>query len=309
MGLLSQGGNPPVVDVRDKLITITFDQIDVRDALKQLFQSVDKPYIVEPTVQGKISVLLKDHPLEQTIKMVLDQVNATYTVENGVYVCVLKKTRPLDATTPYKRWVVLPDFKPGQYSTSYSVPNKPLFMSPHQTMGGTFDLLAESVKVAGYTSKTLFSYGKNGFAIVLPPELIGKDGHRVDSHRLPRDLGNRWLLEGKVADEWRAAGGRANSTYRIITLLVTADPILSDGLSSKANWNLSSINPTLPESVRSQKWTSAPTLTVLVYEYRNAGDSSKAEGSTFILLKTGESKISAVDHVVASGLWTAEQLK
>lgn len=75
---------------------LELDQADVRDALRILFRSVGANYTIAPEVQGTITVSLTDVPFETALRAVLQQVNATYRVEGGIYVIIPRpaETRP-----------------------------------------------------------------------------------------------------------------------------------------------------------------------------------------------------------------------
>lgn len=78
-------------DPRDKRIpSLELDQADVRDALKIIFRVAQADYVVAPDVGGTITVSLKDLPFETVLRNVLNQVNATYRVEDGVYNIITK---------------------------------------------------------------------------------------------------------------------------------------------------------------------------------------------------------------------------
>ncbi len=70
---------------------IELDNADVRDALKIIFKQVGANYSIAPEVQGTVTVSLKDVPFETVLRNVLNQVNATYRVEGGIYVIILKQ--------------------------------------------------------------------------------------------------------------------------------------------------------------------------------------------------------------------------
>jgi hypothetical protein len=308
MGLISPISNTLPIEVRDNPITISFEQVDLRDALKKLFKVVNVSYSVEPSLQGKISVDLKGVPFDKALQRVLDQVKGTFTVEAGIYMIVSTDLKSSDEFLGITR-VVLPDFQPGHYSESYVIQNKALYLPSQRTMGSTYDLLAETVRVAGYPTKTLYSYGKDGFAFVLPVELIRKDGQPVADRRDHSHLGNGWIYQGQVANQWQPLSSPANSSFRAIVLIITPSSIRPDGPVISANWNLPVLDATLPESVRLQKWTTDPTLTVLIYEYKAEGGNAKTRSLKAILLKPRESKISAKEHILGSRLWTSKQLK
>src|SRR5688572_15229011 len=73
-------------DVGGQIIpSLELDAADVREALKILFRSVNVSYSIAPDVQGTITVSLKNVPFETALRNILNQVEATYRVEGGVY--------------------------------------------------------------------------------------------------------------------------------------------------------------------------------------------------------------------------------
>lgn len=78
-------------DAGQKLVNISFQGEDVRDAIRKLFRSVDIPYSVAVEIRGTVTVDFKNVPLNQALATMLSQVNATYQVEGGVYQIVLRQ--------------------------------------------------------------------------------------------------------------------------------------------------------------------------------------------------------------------------
>jgi hypothetical protein len=66
-------------------ISLDMEQVDVREALRALFKSMNLSYAVAPEVQGLVTVNLHNVPLETALQNVLKQVKATYRVVGGVY--------------------------------------------------------------------------------------------------------------------------------------------------------------------------------------------------------------------------------
>ncbi|MEI6512389.1 MAG: hypothetical protein WCO51_03840 [bacterium] len=77
-------------DIASKPVSLDLDQADVRAALKLLFGSVGANYSVDPSVQGFITIKLKDIAFEWALRSVLGQVKATFRVEGGIYLVVAK---------------------------------------------------------------------------------------------------------------------------------------------------------------------------------------------------------------------------
>ena len=78
-------------DPRNQTIAeLKLDNADVRDALKLLFGKVGVSYSVAPDVQGLVTCNLKDVPFETALRNLLNQVNATYRIEGGIYNVIVK---------------------------------------------------------------------------------------------------------------------------------------------------------------------------------------------------------------------------
>lgn len=70
----------------EKIIqSLDLDQADIRDALKIIFKHVGYSYSVDPQVQGTIVIHIESKPFETVLRNVLNQVNATYRIEGGIY--------------------------------------------------------------------------------------------------------------------------------------------------------------------------------------------------------------------------------
>lgn len=79
-------------DPRNTIIqSINLDQADVRDALKVLFKDVKAQYTVAPDVQGVVTVSLDHVPFETALRNILNQVDATWAVDAGIYSIVKKQ--------------------------------------------------------------------------------------------------------------------------------------------------------------------------------------------------------------------------
>jgi hypothetical protein len=74
-------------DVRKKPVqSLDLQDAPIRDALKLLFEAVGvQNWTVSPDVQGNVTARLRDVPLETALRNILDQVDATYSIEAGVF--------------------------------------------------------------------------------------------------------------------------------------------------------------------------------------------------------------------------------
>ena len=74
-------------DVSQTVVSkLEFDQIEVRDALRELFMNVKVSYSIEPDVHGPVTLSTRNASFDSNLKMILQQVGATYRIESGVYV-------------------------------------------------------------------------------------------------------------------------------------------------------------------------------------------------------------------------------
>src|ERR1044072_4814406 len=73
-------------DPSDQIIpSLDFDSVDVREALRALFKSVNVSYSIAPEVQGTVTVNLKQVRFDTALQNILKQVDATYRVEGGAF--------------------------------------------------------------------------------------------------------------------------------------------------------------------------------------------------------------------------------
>lgn len=80
---------------RTNVTSLDFQQTDVRDALRQLFQIVGVSYTIAPDVQGTVTLSLRNVPFETVLHSLTRQVDATYRVEGGVYAIVRGSSPPI----------------------------------------------------------------------------------------------------------------------------------------------------------------------------------------------------------------------
>lgn len=77
-------------DVGDQKVIARAGNLDVREAIRRLFKSVDVPYSIDAEIEGQININLHGASFEQAFQTILRQVNATYRVEGGIYQIVLR---------------------------------------------------------------------------------------------------------------------------------------------------------------------------------------------------------------------------
>ena len=80
-----------VEDPRNKLVPyLNLEQSSIHDALRILFKIAGAPYTIESNVQGFVTVKLENQPFETVLRNVLNQIGATYRVQEGVYEIVMR---------------------------------------------------------------------------------------------------------------------------------------------------------------------------------------------------------------------------
>jgi len=136
-----KGSQPSVVTVDP--VSIQFERVDVRDALRQLFKTVGVSYSITPEVQGTVTVDLKNISFEQGLQNVLRQVDATYRVQGGVYEVTLRNQQPGD---PIVIGEPIPD-KPGS-SSAIAIGGKYVFIVYN---GYAYKLDKDDMHVVGKT--------------------------------------------------------------------------------------------------------------------------------------------------------------
>jgi hypothetical protein len=84
-------------------VTIPNVSLDLRDApirqaLEQLFKNGGAQYVLDPNIQGFVTLNVRDQPFESALRLLLRSANPplTYTRENGVY---LVRPRSIASTT------------------------------------------------------------------------------------------------------------------------------------------------------------------------------------------------------------------
>ena len=84
--------------VSDRRVTLKVDAADVRSALKLLFESAGANYMLDPAVQGAVTVSLQDVPFRTALESILRSTESalplTYRIEDGVYNIVPKSDPP-----------------------------------------------------------------------------------------------------------------------------------------------------------------------------------------------------------------------
>jgi hypothetical protein len=285
-------------DILDKIIP----NIDVKDAnaidvLKNLLKDVHMKMWVSPEIElaGKITLKLHNAKFEVVLQHILNQVNFTYMYLDHTFLFLPREGPGWDPAPP----VDLPIFQSKGFTSKYSIKNSNLFLTPKKTMGGTFDLLTEATRSANFEWWDEWSYGSCGFAITLAFEAIDQRGAPLPHSRLT-NFNLRYLSKFGMArlPELFASGfGNQDKDYRMIVLTA------SDSSSKSTRpWRYPGIKG-LPYDFQIKHWNKSPEVTAFIYEFRRQNGNQLAT-----LLKPGQSKISARQHLILSGLWTDNEL-
>jgi hypothetical protein len=93
--------SPAQDDILNKqLDSVEFQNADLREALKSIFNQVGANYSIPPTIQGTVTASFKKARFETVLQNLLQQVNATYRYDAGVFMIVLREETapPVDGT-------------------------------------------------------------------------------------------------------------------------------------------------------------------------------------------------------------------
>ena len=68
-----------------KIDTVNFQSVDIREALRDVFRKANVSYSIAPDVQGRVTAIGTNVPLETAVRLLANQVGATYRIEGGIY--------------------------------------------------------------------------------------------------------------------------------------------------------------------------------------------------------------------------------
>lgn len=289
-------------DVLDKVIPV-FDvaDLDFRKALKELFSIASVKFAIEPGLEGKVTLNMRNAKFELVLQNICSQANVTYRYEFKTFMIIARDNSIISDPAPRQP---LPKYDAKGATSSYPIRNSRPFLTPRRTKGGTYDLLNEALSVAGFYPYGVCSYGESGFALVLPIETIDKEGHALpDNFRFrfnqPKNVWNGPdEVQRTISD--RIVG--PDHDFRLIVLTISDDQKKSRSRAFEAvmkEYEGSGIS----WYDRRQMWSGNLKLKAYTYEFRRQKGSRLAT-----LLKPGQSKISARRHLVLSGLWSEKEL-
>ncbi|HIE51992.1 MAG TPA: hypothetical protein EYP85_09555 [Armatimonadetes bacterium] len=85
------------------LVSIELKDTDVREALRKLGEQAGVGFVLAPQVRGRLTARLHNLPLQRVLRLLLDQVNATFEVQEGIYLVYPKppeRPKPQEDSTP-----------------------------------------------------------------------------------------------------------------------------------------------------------------------------------------------------------------
>ena len=80
-------------------VSISLSGIDVRNAIKLLFDPKGLNYVIDPLVQGTVTARLSDVPFEVALRTILRQAKATYRITANVYEILLVEEKPPESVS------------------------------------------------------------------------------------------------------------------------------------------------------------------------------------------------------------------
>jgi hypothetical protein len=174
------------------------------------------------------------------------------------------------------------------------------------TLGEVFDGLIAALDRGEITDWSVYGIGDDGFAIAARMEGIGDDGRSLPPP-------NRWSIEPtpktmtfSLAEILRRAFNASPGRYRIIVLAFTPRLITAGAPADEATMR------SLPEGGAGQlppSLSSAPappgrSVEALIYEFFRASPVENLR-----IVSTENSRLTAKQHLVGSGLWAERDLR
>ncbi len=285
-------------DTLDRIVReFSVNNVPIREALDKLSKVSPFRYWMEPDLDGRVTLDSKNQKFELVLQLLLGQTNITYRYEHGR---ILFIPRPRNSGDPgFTEFVRI---RPTGYSSRYVFTNSRLYMTPKRTILGTVELFKEAAYKNGFYDFQFWAYGKEGFAMLLPFEQIDSKGNPSPKDS-PEQFSMQYLekmgfenLVKLYATHYRAEDG----DYRAILLTVDTEP-LKEAIESHTKIRDGYTDGILDLSYRS--WSKTPEVSAIVYEFRRKPGQLVGD-----LVKEGESKISAKQHLILSGLWTEQEL-
>jgi type II secretory pathway component GspD/PulD (secretin) len=263
----------------EPLVTVTFFDSDLREALKELALQTRTNILIDENVKGVITMDVKDVPLEKTLRMMLIGGGYSYRKVDDFYI------------------VGLPD------------PKNPAFSGLSESMVYYLKNIsadsARSLMPGIYEPYVRFDNGKDSVSVIAPPELLEKiiaDIQKIDGERkqikikaLVTEIGN------EVLKEWGMnllnidfnATGKGDRTLGL--------DIVSGLITSEGDANFGHFTTTIKAMVDEKKATIHADPVLVVTEGKS-GDLFVGEKRTLILYSTGTYSTSSSTENVEAGI-------
>lgn len=94
----AQNSEDSLTTISKKQVSLAVEDMDIRQALKQLFTDVGVNYVLDPTVRGRVTVSLKAVTFQTALESVLRYTSPplTFRFENGIYAVFPSLPEPLE---------------------------------------------------------------------------------------------------------------------------------------------------------------------------------------------------------------------
>lgn len=181
------------------------------------------------------------------------------------------------------------------------------------TYGDAVDRITKALRRGKIDSWSVYELPGNGFAVVAEMEHIYDDGSPAPGKArwlLNSEPPLRWSLDDLIKRLFSAPQGR----YRVIALVVTTLSVVADhGKDPGEIQPLPPAGPTnLPPESRAAPLSVVerpPTCAALVYEFKKRLGAGVPADASAKWLASGESGLTATEHLVRAGLWKREDLQ
>jgi type II secretory pathway component HofQ len=81
-------------------LSLELKEATIKDALAGIFKQMNKQFSLPPTIEGKVTMTIKDQPLDKVVDLILGSATApyTYAVKNGIYEITPRRLNPATAS-------------------------------------------------------------------------------------------------------------------------------------------------------------------------------------------------------------------
>ncbi len=293
----AQGKNDLLCDL--KIASIEIENAEVREVLSHLFKNLLVKHWVDLDLEGNVTLSMKNVPYSMVLDNVLAQVGGEYAIEKGVYVIRKKRFSPIYEGMPLLGG---DNFLTGAFTSTYVLVNPALFKSPLNTKGGTYDLLLEAIRAVKFKDWHVRTFGRGGFALVMPFESINANGRPTNRNRRFQYNPSFWRTVDfqKIGAYFAHEFDPPLDNQRVIVLAAEPFPSLTSGPESLV---LDVQRKDLSERARREKWEVGVKVSAFVYEFTDGMNGSPAK-----LLPSGKG-LPARTHLIGAGLWSGSMLR